>query len=281
MLNHWLYIVKKIIMLTWRIFEDHTNLIKSIVNAFQEQETRCLFNNLWLFKCSCKNVLMMMIWINTLEHESVLILISKSLIHNWIKEWRMCINVDHKKMILRYHLMHNDDKVDNRMTSAKLTSLLFDHKHHDLLEQERFVVIMMSESYSTWMMKVIHKNEFNQTFDQKTRTIINVKIESILYNFKYEMSFIIWSFFYQNEFDQDHKMMIKLLRIMLKLLRNKRSNAWFLSVTLMSWRSDDLIRLIIYLKTSMWLKDLKLNLCTVNVLITLDLKYKKLEKRNE
>ena len=61
----------------------------------------------------------------------------------------MCINVDHKKMILRYHLMHNDDKVDNRMTSAKLTSLLFDHKHHDLLEQERFVVIMMSESYST------------------------------------------------------------------------------------------------------------------------------------
>lgn len=137
----------------------------------------------------------------------------------------MCINVNHKKIILRYHLTHDDDKVNNRMTLTELTSLLFDHKHRDLLEQERFVVIMTSESYFTWVMKVIDKNEFNQTFNQKTRTVINVKIKSILYNFKYEMSFIVWSFFYQNEFDWNHKMMIESFRIMLKLLRNKRSNA--------------------------------------------------------
>ncbi len=130
-------------------------------------------------------------------------------------------------------------------------------------------------------MKVIHKNEFNQTFNQKTRTSINVKIELISYNFKYEMSFIIWSFFYQNKFDRNHKMMIESFRIMLKLLRNKRLNAWFLSETLMFQRSDDLMRSIIYLKTLMWLKDSKLSLCTMNILIILDLKYKKLEKRNK
>ncbi len=163
----------------------------------------------------------------------------------------MCIDVDHKKMILKYHLTHDDNKVNNRMTSTELTSLLFDHKHRDLLEQERFVAIITSESYSTWMMKVICKNEFNWTFNQKTRTIINVKIESILYNFKYEMSFIIWSFFYQNEFNQDHKMIIESFRIMLKLLRNKRSNAWFLSETSMSQESNDLMKSIICLKTSM------------------------------
>ncbi len=111
--------------------------------------------------------------------------------------------------------------------------------------------------------------------------IINVKIKSTSHNFKYKMSFIIWSFFYQNEFDWDHKMMIESLRIMLKLLRNKHSNAWFLSETLMFQESNNLMRLIICLETSMWLKDSKLSLCTVNVLITLDLKYKKLEKRNE
>ncbi len=130
-------------------------------------------------------------------------------------------------------------------------------------------------------MKVIHKNEFNQTFNQKTRTSINVKIESISYNFKYEMSFIIWSFFYQNKIDRNHKMMIESFRIMLKLLRNKRLNAWFLSETLMFQRSDNLMRSIIYLKTLMWLKDSKLSLCTMNILIILDLKYKKLEKRNK
>ena len=281
MLNRWFHIVKKIIMLTWRIFKDHTHFVKNIIDVSQEQETRCSFNNLWLFECSCKNVSTMTIWINTLEHESVLILVSKLLIRNWIKEWRMCINVNHKKMILRYHLTHDDDKVDNRMTLTEITSLLFNHKHRDLLEQERFVVITTSESYSTWVMKVIRKNEFDWTFNQKTRTVINVKIKSTSYNFKYEMSFIIWSFFYQNEFDRDHKMMIESLRIMLKLLRNKRSNAWFLSETLMSWRSDDLMRSIICLETSMWLKDSKLNLCTANVLIALDLKYKKLEKKNE
>ncbi len=95
------------------------------------------------------------------------------------------------------------------------------------------------------------------------------------------MSFIVWNFFYQTEFDRDHKMMIESLRIMLKLLRNKRSNAWFLSETLMSWKSDDLMRSIICLETSMWLKDSKLSLCTANVLIALDLKYKKLKKKNE
>lgn len=31
----------------------------------------------------------------------------------------------------------------------------------------------------------------------------------------------------------------------------------------------------------MWLKDSKLSLCTANVLIALDLKYKKLKKKNE
>ncbi len=40
-------------------------------------------------------------------------------------------------------------------------------------------------------MKVIHKNKFNWTFNQKIKTVINVKIEFISYNFKYEMSFIV------------------------------------------------------------------------------------------
>jgi len=257
------------------------HLVKNIVNASQEQETWCSFNNFWSFECSCENISTMMIWINTLERKSVLILVFKSLIRNWIKKWRMCIDVNHKKMILRYHLIHDDDKVDNRMTSTELTSLLFNHKHRDLLEQERFVVITTSESYFTWVMKIIRKNEFDWTFNQKTRTIINVKIELTSYNFKYEMSFIVWSFFYQNKFDRNHKMMIESFRIMLKLLRNKRSNAWFLSETSMSRRSNDLTRLIICLETLMWLKDLKLSLCTANVLIALDFKYKKLEKRNE
>ncbi len=281
MLSRWLHIVKKIIMLTWKTFKDHMHLIKNSINAFQEQETRCLFKNFWSFEYSYENVSMTTVWINTFEHESVLILVFKSLICNWIKEWRMCINVNHKKMILRYHLMHDDDKVNNKMTLTELTLLLFDHKHHDLFEQECFIVIMMSESYSTWMMKIIHKNEFNWTFNQKTRIIINVKIESTLYNFKYEISFIVWSFFYQNEFDRDHKIMIESLRIMLKLLRNKRSNTWFFSETLMSWGLNDLMKLIICLETLMWLKDSKLNLYTVNVLITLDFKYKKLKKKNE
>ncbi len=61
--------------------------------------------------------------------------------------------------------MHDDDKVDNRMTLTELTLLLFDHKHRDLLEQECFVVIMTSESYSTRVTKVICKNEFNWTFN--------------------------------------------------------------------------------------------------------------------
>jgi len=58
----------------------------------------------------------------------------------------MCIDVNHKKIILRYHLTHDDDKVNNRMTLT-VTLLLFNHKHHDLLEQEHFVVIITSESY--------------------------------------------------------------------------------------------------------------------------------------
>ncbi len=61
----------------------------------------------------------------------------------------MCINVDHKKMILKYYLMHDDDKVNNKITSTELTSLLFNYKHYNLLEQECFVVIIMSESYFT------------------------------------------------------------------------------------------------------------------------------------
>ncbi len=167
------------------------HLVKNIVNASQEQETQCSFNNFCSFECSCKNILTTTIWINTFKHESVLIFVFKSLIRNWIKEWRMCINVNHKKMILRYYLTYDNDKVDNRMTLTELISLLFNHRHRDLLKQECFVVITMSESYFTWVTKVICKNEFDQIFNQKTRTIINVKIESISYNFKYEMSFII------------------------------------------------------------------------------------------
>ncbi len=45
--------------------------------------------------------------------------------------------------------MHDDDKVNNKMTSTELTLLLFNYKHYDLLEQECFVVIIMSESYFT------------------------------------------------------------------------------------------------------------------------------------
>lgn len=281
MLNRWLHIVKKIIILTWRIFEDHMHLIKSIIHMSQNQKVHCSSSNFWSFKCSCEDVLIMMKWMNILESESVLILIFKSLVRNWIKEWRACINVDHKRMILRYYLTYDDDKVDNKMILNELKCLLLNHKHRALLEQKCFMMIMTSESYSTWVKKIICKNEFDRKFDHEIKIVINVRTESTLYNLNYEKSFIIWSFFYQNEFNRDYKMMIESFKIMLKLLKDKQLNTWFLLRTLMSWKSDDLMKLIVCLKRQAWNKDSKLIHCIINALMILKIKYKKLKKRNE
>ncbi len=106
------------------------------------------------------------------------------------------MNINNKTTIIIYHLAHNNNKVINKIISNKLKCSLFNKNHDALLKQKRFVIIITSGLYLTWVKKVIRKNEFNKIFDQEKITLINVRTKFILYNVRYDVSFITWNFFY-------------------------------------------------------------------------------------
>lgn len=107
--------------------------------------------------------------------------------------------------LMRYHLTHDDDKVINKLLSNESSCLLFNDKHDALFE----------------VTQAIRKKTSNKRFLEKIRTVHKFRTEPTLHKFKIEKSFVVLDFFYQNEFDRDHKMTIDSLQIVSNQLRSK------------------------------------------------------------